>query len=476
MKLWPGSLRGQVLLAVMLALLVAQAVSAALLLRAADNRRDAAMLNAAAIQLVRQDRPRERDDRDDRRGRRERGAREREPEFRAEQRRWQEGPRPLRVEWTDRPAQLAGDRRDPAFEQGLQRLLAAQGIAAAELQVVVRRVGDDPWVMGRPRLADRVVREGLADQPMLVAALRRDGAGQWAIARVPRPPVERGVQRTVFVQTAILFVVLSAALWLLLRRITRPLASLTARTEQFAGTRQPAPPLPETGPDDVRRLIDAHNAMERRIGSLLEEKDVMLGAIGHDLKTPLAALRVRLESVPDATLRDRMVATIEDMATTLDDILMLARVGRPGETREPTDLNALAGSVVSEFEDLGQPAFMVEGARLVAPVQASLLRRALRNLVGNAVRYGRAARVSVRGSDGQAILRVDDDGPGIPTERIPAMLEPFARGEASRNRQTGGTGLGLAIARAIAEQHSGTLVLANRAEGGLRAEIRLPVT
>ncbi|MCL4674117.1 MAG: HAMP domain-containing protein [Sphingomonadaceae bacterium] len=471
MKLWPGSLRGQVLLAVMLALLVAQAVSAVLLLRAADNRRDAAMLNAAAIQLVRQDRPFDRNDRDDRRGRRERG---REFVVPSGQSRWQEGPRPLRLEWTDRPAQLAGDRRDAGFERDLQRLLAVQGIAVAQTQVVVRRVGDDPWVMGRPRLADRIAREGLADRPMLVAAVRRDGASQWAIARVPRPPVERGVQRTVFVQTAILFLVLTAALWLLLRRITRPLASLTARTEQFAETRQPAPPLPESGPDDVRRLIAAHNAMEGRIGGLLEEKDVMLGAIGHDLKTPLAALRVRLESVPDAALRGRMVATIEDMTTTLDDILMLARVGRPGEAREPTDLRALAASVVSEFEDLGEAVTLAEGARLVAPVQASLLRRALRNLVGNAVRYGRTARVEVLDQRGQAVLRVDDEGPGIPPERIPEMLEPFARGEGSRNRQTGGTGLGLAIARAIAEQHGGTLVLVNRPEGGLRVEIRLP--
>jgi signal transduction histidine kinase len=296
----------------------------------------------------------------------------------------------------------------------------------------------------------------------------------WAVARVPNPPPERTVQRTILVQTLVLFAVLSAALWVLLRRITRPLASLTTRTEAFAATRRAGTPLAEEGPDDVRHLIAAYNAMEGRIAAMLDEKDVMLGAIGHDLKTPLAALRVRIEAMPDETQRARMAATIEDMAAMLDDILMLARVGRPGEPREPTDLGALAASVVSEFEDLGEPATLLDGARVVAPVQASWLRRALRNLVGNAVRYGGAARVAVLAERGEAVVRVDDDGPGIAEASIPAMLEPFARGEGSRNRQTGGSGLGLAIARAIAEQHGGRLVLTNRAEGGLRAEIRLP--
>lgn len=462
-RMWPGSLRGQVLLAVMLALLVAQAVSAGLLLRAAENRREAAMLNAVTLQLVRQDAPPLMGERE-RRGRRgdERGP---FPPDRL---------RPLRLEWTGSPARLAGDRADPARAQALQRLLAEQGVGVSEVWVVERRIAADPYIAGRPRLMERVRLAGMTDRSMLVAAARRQGADQWAVARVPRPETERTVQRTIVVQTLVLFVVLSLALWLLLRRITRPLADLTARTKAFAATPQAGEPLAERGPDDVRLLIAAHNAMAARLAALLDEKDVMLGAIGHDLKTPLAALRVRIESVADEVQRGRMAATIEDITRTLDDILMLARVGRPGETREPTELGALAASVVSEFEDLGEPASLIDGARVVAPVQPSWLRRALRNLVANAVRYGSAARVGVFAEGDAAVLRVDDDGPGIPDARIPAMLEPFTRGEVSRNRQTGGTGLGLAIARAIAEQHGGRLVLSNRPEGGLRAEIRLP--
>ena len=462
LRLWPRSLRGQVLLAVMLALLVAQGVSAVLLLRAADNRRDAAMLNAAALQLVRQEAPRDRSRVGERRG--ERGLRALGPRL----------PHPLRIEWTDQSALLAGERRDSQRETELAEMLAGQGVPVAEVVVVSRPVAHDPFLAARPQLVAWLERDNGGRQAMLVAGLRREGESRWSVARVPRPPVERGVTRTIVVQTLVLFVVLSIALWVLLRRITRPLADLTARTEAFSRTRQAGDPLAESGPDDVRHLIAAHNAMERRIAAMLDEKDVMLGAIGHDLKTPLAALRVRIEATPDETQRARMAATIEDMATMLDDILMLARVGRPGEVREPTDLGALAASVVSEFEDLGEPATLLDGAREVAPAQASWLRRALRNLVGNAVRYGGAARVAVLTDGDAAVLRVDDDGPGIPEARIPAMLEPFARGEESRNRQTGGSGLGLAIARAIAEQHGGRLVLSNRPGGGLRAEIRLP--
>ena len=123
---------------------------------------------------------------------------------------------------------------------------------------------------------------------------------------------------------------------------------------------------------------------------------------------------------------------------------------------------------------MGEPVAMADTRRLVLPVHVTWLRRALRNLISNALRYGGTADVALLRENGSVILRVDDNGPGIPEDQIATMLEPFQRGEASRNRATGGAGLGLTLARAIAEQHGGTLVLVNCAEGGLRAEIRLP--
>jgi signal transduction histidine kinase len=206
----------------------------------------------------------------------------------------------------------------------------------------------------------------------------------------------------------------------------------------------------------------------------------MLGAIGHDLKTPLAALRVRIEAVEDDTERGRMAAGIEDINRSLDDILSLARVGRPSDPLERAELSALVADVVGEYEDMGEDVTLGEAERLVMPLRATWLRRALRNLVSNALRYGTRARVSLRREGGEAVLVVEDDGPGIPAHEIARMLEPFTRLEASRNSATGGTGLGLTLARAIADQHGGSLHLVNRQEGGetkgLTATLRLPLT
>ena len=309
---------------------------------------------------------------------------------------------------------------------------------------------------------------------ILVVGLKRQGSATWQVARLPVPPRDRAMTRTLVIQTLIQFLVLVGLLYFVLRRITRPLAALAESTRRFAGAGAPEPPLTPTGPDDVRHLIEAHNAMQSRIGSMLDEKDVMLGAIGHDLKTPLAALRVRIESVEDEAARARMAQTIEDITRTLDEILSLARVGRTNALPETVELGALAASVVEEFEDMGEPVTIEKGERVAAPVHLTWLKRGLRNLVTNALRYAGSARVSVLREGEQIVLRVDDDGPGIPEDRIAMMLEPFTRGEASRNRDTGGAGLGLALARAVAEQHGGSLVLANRPEGGLRAEIAIP--
>jgi signal transduction histidine kinase len=159
----------------------------------------------------------------------------------------------------------------------------------------------------------------------------------------------------------------------------------------------------------------------------------------------------------------------------LDDILELARIGRPSEATEPTDLAALLASLAEEYEDMGTPVNIGELPRIAAPVQPSLLRRAVRNLIDNALRYGKEASLSLAEDRGHVVIAIEDEGPGIPAQQIATLLEPFQRGEDSRNRATGGAGLGLTLARAIALQHNGQLTLANRPEGGLRAEIRFQI-
>jgi len=466
-RLLPTSLLGQVMLVLALGLFVGQFISAFLLYQASEQRREAALVNAVAFRLVAEDAGEER---------RERLAALR----RAGIERPRRADRPFRggmriaLETAYENPIDADEPRLRDMEQDLEEVLQQQGIPAGEVRITHRAAGEDPFMVDYVSKRRRLQTPGWQRQRVVVAAVERPDQQNWLVTRMRVPAAQEGVLRTIIFQTFVIFVVLFALLYLVVRRLTRPLAQLTARVDDFSRNPDRAVLVKESGPADMRQLISAHNSMEARISALLDEKDVMLGAIGHDLKTPLAALRVRIESVGDEDQRARMAQSIEDITQTLDDILSLARIGRGNQDLEQVDLAALSASVVEEFEDLGQPVTLGDTPRAVARIQVTWLKRALRNLVSNAVRYGGSANVSLRKDEGVTILAVADEGPGIPEDRIADMLEPFTRGEASRNRSTGGAGLGLTLARAIAEQHGGSLSLTNRAEGGLLAELRIP--
>ncbi|MBO6642441.1 MAG: two-component sensor histidine kinase [Altererythrobacter sp.] len=474
MRLLPRSLLGQVMLVLALGLFIGQAISGILLFRAAEQRRDEIAVNQIALRIINaEERAAEQralqnafqdvsNASDGRQARRER----------AFQRRLLR-PRANSYSRSETSPIKASEKRVARYERALRETLLDQDIQPQQVAVAVRRAGDDPAIANRPRLQQRLGPGDWAHRQIIVAGVERaDGAG-WDVVRQPLPKRPEGAIRTIIFQTLVTFVILFALLFLLLRRITRPLAALTTRVSDFSENPDKAIQLEERGPEDMRRLIAAHNAMETRIAALLDEKDVMLGAIGHDLKTPLAALRVRIESVSDPDQRARMAQGIEDITRTLDDILELARIGRPSEATEPTDLAALLASLAEEYEDMGTPLKLGELPKIAAPVQPSLLRRAVRNLVDNALRYGKEAHLSLAEDKGHVVIAIEDEGPGIPAQQIAAMLEPFQRGEGSRNRATGGAGLGLTLARAIVLQHKGELLLRNRPEGGLQAEIRL---
>jgi len=201
----------------------------------------------------------------------------------------------------------------------------------------------------------------------------------------------------------------------------------------------------------------------------------MLGAVGHDLRTPLASLRVRVEQIDDDVLRDKMIASIDEMAAMLTDILALARSGAGTETREAVGLRGLVEEIAADYRERGQDVTVAASVDAAVMARPLLLRRALRNLIDNAAAYGIRARLSVERAPGELRIIVSDDGPGLTDEQIRTLIEPFARGEGSRNRATGGSGLGLSIARDIAEGEGGTLTLVNRDGGGLDAVMMLPI-
>lgn len=389
-------------------------------------------------------------------------------------------PRTVRLHVDAASPEQPGDGPLNEIEVAFRDALVAQGEAPGNVIAVARDAANDPLV--RPLLPELRVRYRLGPSqplPVLVLTAAQQADGRWMTVRSFMPANENVVVFRLLRQTLLTYLVLVVAVGLILRRMTRPLRALTARLDAFAASPGLAGQLAPQGPADMRQLIIAHNAMEARLSALLDEKDVMLGAIGHDLKTPLAALRVRIEAVDNDAERQRMATTIEEITRTLDDILSLARVGRPDDPIEATEMSALVADVIGEFEDLGEDVVLGDTARMVAPVRALWLRRALRNLVSNALRYGQRARVALVREGACAVLVVEDDGPGIPPAELQRMMEPFTRLDPSRNTGTGGAGLGLTLARAIADQHGGMLVLTNRqVDGrvvGLTARLSVPL-
>jgi signal transduction histidine kinase len=363
----------------------------------------------------------------------------------------------------------AGLAREPALERRLEAELGGAGVARIAVRAGTRVEMRPPPPPGAPPPpfffhSDR--------QKIVFLSVRFPG-GAWLNGRLPAPPFNHYLVHQLIVATLCLFGLVFAATFWIARRLAAPLRDLKAAAEGFDGAGEGAP-VPARGPSDVRAAIEAFNAMRRRTLALLDEKDRMLGAIGHDLRTPLASLRIRAENMGPDEERARLVATIEEMHATLEDILVLARTGHSREPARPVDVAALAESVVEELRDLGRPAAFGGTERVVLAVRPNLLRRALRNLADNAVAYGGGATLRVEDEEEAVRLIVEDEGPGIPADRIAEVLEPFRRLEPSRNRESGGAGLGLAIAQAVAAAHGGTLAIANRPGGGLCAVLLLP--
>ncbi|NIJ28859.1 signal transduction histidine kinase [Sphingomonas insulae] len=451
LRLWPRSLAGQMAVLIALALLVAQMVNLALALRDRAEFRLAQATRPVAIRVA------------DALDREAQGLRT-IPRDRG---------RIRRSDVAGIPATLP---RMPDIAAELRNQLREQGVEVGRIDTGARRwTAMDDAVVARnsSRSARQRRQQGRPDQALLIA-IEQPGHG-WLSVIVPWS--DNGGMRLfwrLFAQTLILYgVVLLPVLWIV-RRISRPLRDLTAAAQRFGRGGDAPAAVAVRGPADIASLVQSFNALQLRVTAMLDEKDRMLGAIGHDLRTPLAALRVRVESVEDDTDRTRMAETIAEMNRTLDDILSLARLGRPSEALTEVDLAALVDAVVEDFRDLGQDVGFEEAERLRMRLRPSLIRRAIRNLIENAVKYGGAAEVRLVPGTTMVRIEVADRGPGIPAARLTDVFEAFTRLETSRNRDTGGIGLGLALARTIVREAGGDVRLANRDGGGLCATIELP--
>lgn len=262
------------------------------------------------------------------------------------------------------------------------------------------------------------------------------------------------------------------------RRLTRPLRTL-AQAADALGRDVNAKPLPENGPTELAKAAVAFNTMAARIRNFVKDRTDMLAAIGHDLRTPITRLRLRAEFMDDDEQRDKMLADLAEMEAMISATLAFARDDATTERARALDLAALLRTILDDAADASTlPAERITyrgPEHLVVKVRPIALKRALTNLIANALNYGGAAYVTLHAPAGGVVrIDIDDEGPGLPADQIERMFMPFQRMESSRNRETGGTGLGLPITRNILRAHGGDVVLSNRAEGGLRAMVTLP--
>lgn len=464
MRLWPRSLAGQLMLVTALTLLVAQTVNLVLLVNAQRNQVAVAtaagavvMINDALERIENGDAPPHWIETQAAPGR---------PRLRREER---IGRRARRIIVADQPAIPPSLRDWPEVTEQIERGLGSVGPGQAVTEILASRGRVRP-----PRAREKAA-PGRGEGAFDVAAVAvRMADGRWLTIRTRRPAQDLRIGALLVGQTLILFGLLLGPLLFLAWRVSRPLARLVNAT-QAVGQGGDRAMLPESGPADVRDLTRAFNAMKERIWSMLRDKDRMLGAIGHDLRTPLASLRVRVEQVADDALRTKMVATIDDMAAMLGNILALARANQPQEAKQTADMAALLADIVGDYRAMDKPVALAgEGAVLQLSIRPAALRSAVRNLIDNALAYAGSAEVGLECADGTVAIIVDDAGPGIADDRIEAMMEPFARDEESRNRATGGAGLGLPLARAVARAEGGELRIANRMPNGLSARLILP--
>ncbi|MFZ2997303.1 ATP-binding protein [Sphingobium sp.] len=258
---------------------------------------------------------------------------------------------------------------------------------------------------------------------------------------------------------------------LLIRRTLAPLRDLTRATERIGLGTQVI--LPEAGTNDVRNLIRAFNVMQTRIHRLIDERTETLAAVGHDMRTPLARLQLRLEAVPDDETRDAMGGDLDEMGAMIESLLAFLGGEKNPEPAVRTDLAVTIATIVDAFQDHGQDVEYEGPDHLEMAIHSLPLRRAIRNLIENALHYGQRARVTLLRAGAEVLIRVDDDGPGIPRDQMEMVLKPFARLDTARQRNTGGLGLGLAIVEKAVALERGQFILINRPGGGLRAEICL---
>lgn len=297
-------------------------------------------------------------------------------------------------------------------------------------------------------------------------------SGQWVNA-LARPPAPSWLWlKATLTSVGITAILLVLTLLLAIRHIMRPVKELSFAAHAFGRGEKIV--IPERGPEDIREVTRAFNQMQQQVGRAQEDRGRLLAALAHDLRTPITSMRLRVEMLPGGDDRDRLLESLKEMQHLAEATLDFIR----GSTTEPHrryDLATLLDSLCGDLQDMGLAVACEDSPRCVLQGQPEAVKRALRNLIENAVNYGQRAEVKLDAGVNEAVITITDQGPGIPESERDRVFEPFYRLEQSRSRETGGAGLGLAIARTLIRGMGGEIRLDAGPEGrGLQVSVTLP--
>ena len=358
----------------------------------------------------------------------------------------------------------------------LFRNALAHALGVTPADVVVAQKGPRIVALGAP--TQRFVSQSWIEEPVpiLLGAFQlgvRRPDGLWTIVSPTYGFGGDPWEQRLLLVLAIAALAVAPLAWWYARRLAAPIAALAGGAERL-GRDPSAPRLEIRGSSEVILAVNAFNEMQERLSQYVSDRVDMVGAIAHDLRTPLTRLRFRIESLPEE-LRSKLAADLDQMEAMVSATLGFVRDASEPRDRVKLELASLVEAIMDEAAETGADASTEPSARVVVDGDPVGLRRLVTNLVDNALKFGSAARARVFAESGMAFVEIDDNGPGIAENQIERAFEPFRRLETSRSRDTGGIGLGLAVVRAIARGHGGDVTLHRRREGGLRARLSLPL-
>lgn len=320
-------------------------------------------------------------------------------------------------------------------------------------------------------------RTGGGPHPIFVTAQLTDGSYVTVATEAMGPPnmVEFGLWRFLFYLPFLVMLIAVLTIWAT-SRVTAPLRAFADAAERL-GNERSAPPLAERGPAEIRRAARSFNKMQDQVKRFVDDRTRMLAAISHDLRTPITRLRLRVEAVVDDEAdQQKMLEDLDRMDAMVASALSFLRHGAREEPVELVDLGSLLQSVCDDFSDTGRDVRYIGVTSLSLRCRPDMLVRAVTNLIDNALKFAGMAIVDLHCDDhGNAVIHVDDDGPGIADAEKEKAFDPFYRLDPARSFEVGGVGLGLSIAKAIVETHQGRIELVDLRPRGLRVIVTLPI-